>query len=88
MLNYNLHQQQQHYHHHHHFELEAPSISTTDVGYLYEISTRLLFVTIEWVQSLDAFQKLAKKDQYNLLLNKWHSLFVLGMAQSLSLIHI
>ena len=87
ILNYNLHQQH-HHHYHHHFELEAPSISTTDVGYLYEISTRLLFVTIEWVQSLDAFQKLAKKDQYNLLLNKWHSLFVLGMAQSSSMFPI
>lgn len=80
--NHNLNQQ------HHRFELEAPSISTTDVGYLYEISTRLLFVTIEWVQSLDSFQKLSKKDQCNLLLNKWHSLFVLGMAQSSSMFPI
>ena len=70
------------------FELEAPSISTTDVGYLYEISTRLLFVTVEWVQSLEGFRQLAKSDQYNLLLNKWHSLFVLGMAQSSSMFPI
>ncbi|XP_066912871.1 nuclear receptor subfamily 2 group E member 1-like isoform X2 [Clytia hemisphaerica] len=64
------------------FVLEAPSISTTDVGYLYEISTRLLFATLDWVQTLEPFQKLCKVDQFTLLLNKWHSLFILGMAQS------
>ena len=69
----------------HRFDLEAPAISTTDVGYLYEISTRLLFVTIDWIQSLEVFQKLSRVDQCNLLLNKWHSLFVLGMAQSSSM---
>ena len=84
LINYNSQQQQQQ----HRFELEAPSISTTDVGYLYEISTRLLFTTIEWVQSLDSFQRLPKEDQYNLILNKWHSLFVLGMAQSSSMFPI
>jgi len=64
------------------FVLEAPSISTTDVGYLYEISTRLLFATIDWVQRLEVFKELHHVDRYNLLLNKWHALFVLGMAQS------
>lgn len=63
------------------FKLEPPSISTTDVGYLYEMSTRLLFATLDWVQGLACFQQLHHIDQFNLLLNKWYSLFILGIAQ-------
>ena len=70
------------------FCIEAPSIPTTDVGYLYEISTRLLFVTIDWVQCLAAFRKLNKVDQLNLLIDKWYSLFILGMAQCSSMFPI
>ena len=63
------------------FRLEAPSISTTDVGYLYEISTRLLFATVDWVRGLTCFKNLHNIDKYHLLLDKWYSLFVLGIAQ-------
>lgn len=61
--------------------LEAPSISTTDVGYLYEISTRLLFGTIDWVRGLACFNELHNVDKLNLILNRWYSLFALGIAQ-------
>lgn len=67
------------------FRLEPPSISTTDVGYLYEISTRLLFSTLDWVQGLACFHELHNIDRFNLLLNRWYSLFILGMAQHSSM---
>ncbi|XP_065669219.1 nuclear receptor subfamily 2 group F member 1-A [Hydra vulgaris] len=70
------------------FYVEPPSIPTTDVGYLYEMATRLLFVTIDWVQHLVAFRKLNKTDQLNLLVDKWYSLFILGLAQCSSMFPI
>lgn len=68
--------------------LEAPSISTTDVGYLYEISTRLLFGTLDWIRGLNCFDELSNIDKLNLMLNRWYSLFALGIAQYSSMFPI
>ena len=68
--------------------LEAPTISTADVGYLYEISTRLLFGTLDWIRGLNCFDELSNIDKLNLMLNRWYSLFALGIAQYSSMFPI
>lgn len=64
------------------FLFDPPLISTTDTGYLHEISTRLLFATVDWIQGLYCFQQLNINDRYNLILSNWHKCFIIGMAQS------
>ena len=63
------------------FQLDPPYIPVTEAGYLYELSTRLLFATIDWVKGLLCFNRLCDEDKIRLLAEKWYLLFSLGILQ-------
>ena len=63
------------------FTVDPPSISATEPGYLYELSTRLLFASVDWVKGLMCFTRLSDEDKVRLLLEKWYLLFALGLLQ-------
>ena len=63
------------------FTVDPPSISVTEPGYLYELSTRLLFASVDWVKGLLCFSRLCEEDKVRLLLEKWYLLFALGLLQ-------
>ena len=63
------------------FTVDPPSISVTEPGYLYELSTRLLFASVDWVKGLLCFSRLREEDKVRLLLEKWYLLFALGLLQ-------
>ena len=51
------------------------------MDYVYEVATRLLFLTVDWVRSIQAFRILECTDQLVLLQSTWSDLFMLGVAQ-------
>lgn len=63
------------------FKVDPPSICVTEPGYLYELSTRLLFASIDWVKGLLCFSRLCEEDKIRLLIEKWYLLFALGLLQ-------
>lgn len=68
---------------HLHFKLKPPTlgVSTLSMDYVYEIATRLLFLTVDWARSIEAFCSLNSTDQLVLLQSTWSDLFMLGVAQ-------
>ncbi len=63
------------------FVLDPPSMPLTDPGYLYELSTRLLFASVDWVKGLMCFSRLCDDDKVHLMVEKWYLLFALGLLQ-------
>lgn len=65
------------------FKLNPPTlgISTSSMEYVYEIATRLLFLTVDWTRNIQAFRSLETSDQLVLLQSSWSDLFMLGVAQ-------
>jgi len=63
------------------FTVDPPSIAVTEPGYLYELSTRLLFASVDWVKGLICFSRLCEEDKVRLLIEKWYLLFALGLLQ-------
>ena len=65
------------------FTLKPPTlgVSSLSMDYVYEVATRLLFLTVDWVRSIQAFRILECTDQLVLLQSTWSDLFMLGVAQ-------
>ena len=63
------------------FAVDPPSIAVTEPGYLYELSTRMLFASVDWVKGLTCFSRLCEEDKIRLLVEKWYLLFALGLLQ-------
>lgn len=63
------------------FKVDPPSICATEPGYLYELSTRLLFASVDWIKGLLCFNRLCEEDKIRLLIEKWYLLFALGLLQ-------
>jgi len=65
------------------FNLKTPTlgVSTLSMEYVYEIATRLLFLTVDWTRNIQAFRCLETTDQLVLLQNSWSDLFMLGVSQ-------
>lgn len=65
------------------FKLNPPTlgVSSLSMEYVYEIATRLLFLTVDWTRNIQAFRSLETTDQLVLLQNSWSDLFMLGVAQ-------
>lgn len=65
------------------FKLKPPTlgVSSLSMEYVYEIATRLLFLTVDWARSIQSFRSLESTDQLVLLQSTWSDLFMLGVAQ-------
>ena len=65
------------------FKLKPPTlgVSSLSMEYIYEIATRLLFLTVDWARSIQSFCSLESTDQLVLLQSTWSDLFMLGVAQ-------
>ena len=65
------------------FKLKPPAfgVSSLSMEYVYEIATRLLFLTVDWARSIQAFRSLESTEQLLLLQSTWSDLFLLGVAQ-------
>jgi len=65
------------------FKLKPPTlgVSSLSMEYVYEIATRLLFLTVDWARSIQSFRSLERTDQLVLLQSTWSDLFMLGVAQ-------
>lgn len=68
------------------FKLKPPTlgVSSLSMEYVYEIATRLLFLTVDWARSILPFRSLESTDQLVLLQSTWSDLFMLGVAQCYS----
>ncbi|KAJ7372089.1 Nuclear receptor sub 2 group C member 2 [Desmophyllum pertusum] len=68
------------------FKLNPPTlgVSSLSMEYVYEIATRLLFLTVDWARSIQAFRILDNHDQLVLLQSTWSDIFMLGVAQCAS----
>lgn len=65
------------------FKLNPPTLglSSLSMDYIYEIATRLLFLTVDWTRNIQAFRSLDSADQLVLLQSSWSDLFMLGVSQ-------
>lgn len=65
------------------FKLNTPTlgVSSLSMEYVYEIATRLLFLTVDWTRGIQVFRSLENTDQLVLLQSTWSDLFMLGVAQ-------
>lgn len=65
------------------FKLNTPTLGVSSISmeYIYELATRLLFVSVDWIRSISAFRGLDPGDQLVLLQNMWSDLFMLGVSQ-------
>ncbi|VVC37559.1 Zinc finger, nuclear hormone receptor-type,Nuclear hormone receptor, ligand-binding [Cinara cedri] len=73
------------------FQSPAPKYAYLNLHFICESASRLLFLSINWVQNLPVFQLLSFEIQLSLLKNSWSQLFILGLtqcAQVLSLIPV
>lgn len=69
---------------HYQFNLTPPSTGTStflSLQYICESASRLLFLSVHWAQSVQAFQLLSIDVQTSLIRGCWCQLFVLGLAQ-------
>lgn len=66
------------------FALQSPGPvpAYLNLHYICESGARLLFLTIQWVRSIPAFQCLSTPAQTALLKGCWAELFALGLAQT------
>lgn len=65
------------------FKLNTPTLGVSSISmeYIYELATRLLFVSVDWIRSIPVFRGLDPSDQLVLLQNMWPDLFMLGVSQ-------
>ena len=65
------------------FKLNMPTLSVSSISmeYIYELATRLLFISVDWARSIPAFRGLDPSDQLSLLQTTWSDLFMLGVSQ-------
>ncbi|XP_029346600.1 nuclear receptor subfamily 2 group C member 1-A isoform X1 [Acyrthosiphon pisum] len=73
------------------FQSPSPKYAYLNLHFICESASRLLFLSINWVQSLPVFQLLTFEVQLSLLKSSWSQLFILGLtqcAQALSLIPV
>lgn len=59
----------------------APMLDTPTIHFVCETASRLLFQTLHWTKSIQAFNLLKYDTQIGLVRNSWSDLFVLGLAQ-------
>lgn len=65
------------------FNLVSPTLisSYLSIHYLWESSSRLLFLSIYWFKKIQAFKLLSEDIQIELLQSSWAELFVIGLVQ-------
>ncbi|KAL5289911.1 NR2C2 family protein [Megaselia abdita] len=65
------------------FILQAPALVTSylNAHYVCETGSRLLFLTVYWLNKIPAFTNLNEFIQEHLLKTHWSGLFVIGLAQ-------
>lgn len=69
---------------HYNFSLTPPNTGTStflSLQYICESASRLLFLSVHWAQSIQAFQLQSIDVQTSLIRGCWCQLFVLGLAQ-------
>ncbi|RWS08298.1 nuclear receptor subfamily 2 group C member 2-like protein [Dinothrombium tinctorium] len=69
---------------HFNFSLTPPNTGTStflSLQYICESASRLLFLSVHWTQSIQAFQLMSIDVQTSLIRGCWCQLFVLGLAQ-------
>ena len=70
---------------HFNFSLTPPSASGAStflsIQYICESASRLLFLSVQWAQSLQGFQMMSIDVQTSLIRGCWCQLFLLGLAQ-------
>lgn len=70
-----------------HFRLTPPNSTSTNfpnLQYICEYSSRLLFLSVQWAQSITVFKKFTDQTQVQLLRSCWCDLFILGKKFALS----
>ena len=63
------------------FNMEFPEDKKLTMEYVYELATRLLFHSIDWVRFTHSFKTLDQTDQVILLRNCWTDIFLLSFVQ-------
>jgi hypothetical protein len=63
------------------FNMEFPEDKKLTMEYVYELATRLLFHSIDWVRFTHSFKTLNQSDQVILLRNCWTDIFLLSFVQ-------
>ncbi|XP_025417738.1 nuclear receptor subfamily 2 group C member 1-A [Sipha flava] len=63
------------------FQSPSPKYAYLNLHFICESASRMLFLSINWVQSLPVFQLLSFDVQLSLLKNSWSQLFILGLSQ-------
>lgn len=63
------------------FSVPAPLLDTPTIHFVCETASRLLFQTLHWTKSIQAFNLLKYDTQIQLVQNCWSDLFLLGLAQ-------
>ncbi|KAK9497897.1 hypothetical protein O3M35_003800 [Rhynocoris fuscipes] len=65
------------------FEIQSPTPmpAYSDVHYIYESASRLLFLSVHWVRNVPAFQLFSNEAQVSLVRGCWSELFALGLSQ-------
>ena len=63
------------------FNMEFPEEKKLTMEYVYELATRLLFHSIDWVRFTHSFKTLNPSDQVILLRNCWTDIFLLSFVQ-------
>lgn len=61
--------------------MEFPEDKKLTMEYVYELATRLLFHSIDWVRFTRSFKTLNQSDQVHLLRNCWTDIFLLSFVQ-------
>jgi hypothetical protein len=71
------------------FELPpSPAPTYLNIHLICEAASRLLFLTIHWTKALPVFSNLKTSSQVRLLRAAWPDLFVLGLAQTRTQLHL
>jgi len=63
------------------FSVPSPLLETPTIHFVCETASRLLFQTLHWAKSVQAFKLLKYDTQIQLVQNCWSDLFLLGLAQ-------
>ena len=63
------------------FNMEFPEDKKLTMEYVYELATRLLFHSIDWIRFTHSFKALNQNDQVTLLRNCWTDIFLLSFVQ-------
>ena len=63
------------------FNMAFPEEKKLTMEYVYELATRLLFHSIDWIRFTHSFKTLARSDQVILLRNSWTDIFLLSFVQ-------